>query len=95
MEWLNFNNVLNVITLLGVMFVVYNHFRDPDVNAKTEIELLKQSCRLKHLNVDENITMIKNNHLAHIEKDLADVQNTQTRILTILEERLPVNKNKL
>lgn len=95
MEWLNFENILNVLTLLGVLFVVYSYFRDPDVNAKTEIELIKQSCRLKHLNIDDDIALIKNNHLAHIEKDIADLKTNQAKILTILDERLPANKNKL
>lgn len=92
-SWFTFDNVLNIVTLLGVMFVVYNHFRDPDINAKTEIELLKQSCRLKHNNIDGELILIKENHLKHIEADVKELNNKQIRILTILDERLPSKKN--
>ena len=95
MEWLNFDNVINIITLLGVLFVIYSYFHDPDVNAKTEIELLKQSVKLKNIGIEEDLKTIKENHLSHIEKDIANLYNTQTKILTILDERLPCNKNKL
>jgi len=84
--------ILDILTLLAIILAVYKYFRDPDVSAKTEIELLKQACRLKHSNLDDYIGFIKNNHLAHLEKDVAEIKNNQTKIFTILEERLPTKR---
>ncbi|KKP97236.1 MAG: hypothetical protein UR99_C0017G0019 [Candidatus Moranbacteria bacterium GW2011_GWD2_36_12] len=81
--------ILQVTTLGGVAFAVYKTFRDPDIDATKEIAILKATCFLKHQNIDENIVLIKNNHLRHIEEDIAFLKNEQTKIITILEERLP------
>lgn len=87
-----FDTALNILTLLAVMFAVYKHFRDPDVEAKLEIALMKQKCELMHTNINKDIVIIKNNHLAHIEKDIVGLKENQAKMLTILDERLPNRK---
>lgn len=84
--------ILDILTLLAIMFAIYKYFRDPDINASTDIKLIKQNCEFKHKSIDEDIALIKNNHLAHIEKDIDMLSKNQIKILTILDERLPNKK---
>jgi len=84
--------IISATTLIGVIILTYKHFADPDVESKNEIEKMKLSCDMKHADIDKNILVIKENHLKHIEKDISTIQNNQTKIFTILEERLPPNK---
>jgi hypothetical protein len=85
----NISLILQITTFAGVIFAIYKYFRDPDLKAKSEIEKIKQACNFRHANIDENIVMIKNNHLKHIEEDLISMRENQAKIFTILEERLP------
>ncbi len=78
---------ISVFTLLGLIFAVYKTFRDPDVKAKNEIDLLKQGCTLRHKSLDDNILAIKENHLKHLESDMAQAKIDINTILTILKER--------
>lgn len=81
---------ISVFTLLGLIFAVYKTFRDPDVKADKTIAIMKAQCELKHKNIDDNILAIKENHLRHLEGDMAQVKidiNTILTILTILKER--------
>ena len=86
----NIQFVISIATLLAMIFGVYKLFSDPDVKASEDIAVMKE--KFKYLNAD--IGTIKNNHLAHIEADIkimsekvSEIENSQTRILTILEER--------
>ena len=95
----NIQFTISILTLLGIMFAIYKFFRDPDIKAKYEIRQIKETCKMKHEQIDkligsnaENLRLIKENHIAHIEKDIGDIKQTQTQILTILEERKPSEK---
>jgi len=86
--------VISILTLAGITFAGYKFFRDPDVKAKYEIKQIKNTCEMKHDRVDnaikrnaDDLKFIKDNHIAHIELDVNEIKITQTRILTILEER--------
>lgn len=88
---------ISVITLLGMLFAIYKYFRDPDQKAAEDIALMKQACGYKHQAIDkqvadinENINIIKENHLKHIEEGMRRAETTQERILTILEERYQI-----
>jgi len=88
--------ILQGLTLLGVLFAVYQYFRKPDEDAEKEIALLKQGCGMKHSALDEmtasinaEISAIKNNHLRHIEESVRSLEMGQEKLFTILEERLP------
>lgn len=78
-----------IATLIGIIFVVYKQFTGPDIKAAEEIAVMKATCQLKHQNLDENIIMIKENHLKHIEEDITFLKGKIMRIETILDERLP------
>ena len=88
--------VLQALTLLGVLFAVYQYFRKPDEDAATKIALLEQGCGMKHTALDDvtasinqEIAIIKNNHLKHIEASVRSLEMGQEKLFTILEERLP------
>lgn len=84
-------------TLVGMAFLVYNKFVDPDIKADNRLNLLEQGCGLKHKGIDEKISsidqsiyLIKENHLRHIEADQATMKNDLTKILTILEAKYQI-----
>lgn len=84
------------ITSIGAIFAIYDRFSKPDIEADNKIKLLEQGCAMKHAGIDdkfqaitETLTLIKENHLAHIETRMNGVEKIQERILTTLEERLP------
>ena len=83
----NIQFLISVITLLGIIFAVYKTFRDPDIETDKELALLKQKFEMRQGEVDKDIRDIKINHLAHIEKDIMNIKETQIKILTILKER--------
>ena len=80
---------LSFVTVIGIIIAVYKFSSDPDIKACEEIKLIKQRCKMLHRNIDSDIYLIKNNHLAHIEKDIVELKESQIKIFTILEERLP------
>ena len=86
-----------VIAALGGIFSIYDRFSKPDIKAENDIGLLKQGCELKHKGIDkevvdikEDIKLIKENHLRHIEADINEIKLTNTRILTILEAKYQI-----
>lgn len=91
----------SVITFIGIIFLIYKQFSDPDIKAETEIGLLKQGCSFKHESIDKDIReinkaigFIKENHLTHIESSLKNHDEKFIKLFTILEERLPKKINK-
>ena len=74
-------------TLIGGVIAVYKFSRDPDIKLGEELKVMKKECQLKHEFIDENILLIKENHLKHIENDIAELKNGQVRIETILSKR--------
>ena len=89
------------LNFIGIIFLIYKNFSDPDVKAASQIGLLQQGCKLKHERIDENIETIKKtmnliqeNDLKHIEQEIGGLKENQIKIFTILDERLP-SKNKL
>jgi len=83
----NLQLVISIATLGAIIFAIYKYFRDPDIKSQQEIMLMKQSCELRHKNLDSAIVGIKENHLKHLEADVIDIKRDITKILTILEER--------
>jgi len=81
--------ILLVVAVVGVIINTVKSIQKPDIKAAQEIALIKQNCGLKHANIDENISLIKNNHLKHIEESIKNLEINESRIFTILEERLP------
>jgi len=90
----NLQMIISITTLGGIIFAIFKFFRDPDVNAKEKMELLSQGCLLRHQGIDkdikglqENYTLLKENHIRHIESDISELKISIGKILTILEER--------
>jgi len=93
--------VISILTLLGIGFAIYKYFSDPDQKAAEDIALMRQACGFKHsaidgtiLGINENIRLIKENHLRHIEDSIRKSEKTQERILTMLEERYQIKINQ-
>jgi len=74
-------------TLIGMVFVVYKNVRQPGETSSQRLDRLETGCELKHRVIDENLILIKENHLRHIEADISELKQGQVKILTILEER--------
>lgn len=93
-----FGLIIAVATsVVGGVIAIYDRFTKPDIKADNQIGLLKQGCELKHKGIDkevvdikEDIKLIKENHLRHIEADINDIKLTNTRILTILEAKYQI-----
>ena len=97
------NSVLSIvgqaISTVGVLFLIYNHFRNPDIKAARDINEIRTACPLKHEKLDyviaqinksldsmnQRITLLQENDIKHIEIEMREMKNTQTKILTILE----------
>ena len=97
----NIQFIISILTLLGIMFAIYKFFRDPDVKAKYEIRQIRETCGMKHDQIDKligqntnDLRLIKENHIAHIEKDINLMQQDMVKVLTILEEREYASKKR-
>ena len=87
---------IGMITLVGFAFMIYRSYSEPNKKQDEEIAVGNATCELRHKGIDEKflsinneIVLIKENHLKHIENDVKNLQLGQERILTILDERLP------
>ena len=98
-EWLEISVI--IIALLGTVLKVFGFIRNPDIKADTRLKLMEQACGMKHGTLDKvvadfniELRLIKENHLAHIEKSLTDHDLKFEKLFTILDERLPVRRNE-
>lgn len=85
LQWLQVAG--SVITLIGVMFIIYKNFTDPDIKAANRIDLLSQGCELKHdsldklwgerfSNIESSISTMKNSLMLLQENDLKHIENS-------------------
>jgi len=95
--WLSL--ITSFASAIGVLFLVYNHFRNPDIKSAARLDRIEAICPIKHASIDEwikdirddmdkvnkSIMLIKENDIKHIEQEMRRMSDTQTRILTILE----------
>ena len=86
--------ITSVLTLGAFIFGIYFYFRNPDIKAKSRLDLLEQGCKLKHKSIHQNIISInsdikfmRENHIDHMEDDIKEIKQDMTKVLTILEER--------
>jgi hypothetical protein len=79
--------ILSFLTLAGVIFAIFKFFRDPDIKAQEEINLINQRCDMRHKVIDGHIVSIKENHLKHLEQSVSNIEKNIIKIFTILEER--------
>lgn len=93
--------VFSIFTFIGLIIAVYKFSSEPDQRNKESLGIMRASCDLKHIGIDkailemnEDIKLIKTNHLAHIERDMNEIKNVQTRILAIMETREKYEKKR-
>jgi len=96
--------ITQVLSILGVAFLVYKHFASADQKFDKKLGMNGTACDYKHRIIDEkfasimeslklntaDMKQIKDNHLFHIEKDIADI-NTKIAIILDREERKKLN----
>lgn len=76
-----------IVSLIGVLFLIYKQFSDPDVKAANRLDLLSQGCDLRHKsledlwgekfsNMESNINSINKSFLLLQENDLKHIENS-------------------
>lgn len=90
----NLSIILQTLTLLGIIFAIHRSVTDPDNKAKNRLDIMETVCPIRHNSVDGvietmqgEITLIKENHLRHIEKDIAEMKGDMKAILAVLNDR--------
>lgn len=86
----------SILTLLGIVFAVYLYFRKPqEVSEKTDALLQVQVAGLV-----KELANLKDNHIHTLEIKITETKESlhrleigMTRLETLMEERLPGNKN--
>ncbi len=75
-----------VANLIGMIFLVYKHFRNSDINASKRLSIIETTCPIKHKTIEDTLTtltkelsLIKENHLRHIEGDVAKINERMAR----------------
>lgn len=88
--------ILAAANVVNLVISAYKGKRDPDEENSGKINTIQTSCIFKHQKIDsdikvinDNITLIKDNHLAHIEDEMKNFGNKFVELYTILNERLP------
>ena len=98
-----FDLILNFAAIIGLAILIYKTFHAPDEKAEKDIAVIQQAkinfqqlCDLRHSNLDKDIdslakslALIQENDLKHIESEIEKLRENQTKIFTILDERLP------
>lgn len=90
-----------------MIFLVYQHFRKPDIDADKKFGINEATCNLKHKTLDDAIAtitkgmeLIKENHLRHIEGDIAKInekmagQTAQMEMIVSLMKDVISNNKK-
>lgn len=91
----NITFILATLSLLGVVFSIYKHFKDPDVEADKRLCLVEQMLKTER-DKNDTLTATQQNHLHTIEskvdknnENIKSLTNEIVKVSTILEERLP------
>lgn len=85
------------IAVIAGIFSIYDRFTKPDIKAASKIGILEQGCALKHSYIDKSIgeinkrfELLEENHIRHIEADVRSINNTQSKILGVLEAKYQI-----
>lgn len=86
------DTVLFFITVVSVLYALYERFRKPQDDQK--IDGIKLQERLSE--VEKDLLEVRKTHLVAMEKDVRDLNttlqgltNTVTKLSTIIDERIP------
>jgi hypothetical protein len=87
--------VIEVFTLLAIIFAIYKYFRNPDERAEKAICLLKEQI-LYERKITDKALETQQNCLHSLEKEIINqkneilkLNNTVIKLSTIIEERIP------
>jgi len=85
---INATTITLAILIIGQIVGIVVAIRKP--NEKQDVSIGKFETKLSILS--ENMGLVMQNHLPHIEKEIRNMSNEMTEIRTILNERLPHKK---
>lgn len=80
--------IIQIATIGSVVFLIYKSFREPDIKADKMLGINAATCDIKHRIIDDKfevvakeLTLIKENHLKHIESSIAKIETNVAIIL--------------
>lgn len=96
-------NITFIIGLLGVLFTVFNYFRNPQIQSdkldalmKQNLEFIAREFNARFKSLDEQFANLRDNHVHTLEtkidnnnKDLARMAVEVAKLTTIIDERIP------
>lgn len=93
------SNIMFALGLLGILFSVYNYFRNPQIISDKTDALLTQ----KLSNIEAVVNNFQSALQTHIQSDIAsfgglnqhlvEVDKSVVKLTTIIEERIPKRKS--
>jgi len=88
--------VVGLLSIIKFVMDIVKNVSNPNIEQDKKIIQLEDGCSYKHKAIDEKfqaigatLTLIQENHLRHIEADVAQLKSDTRDIFTILNERLP------
>ena len=86
--------VISLMNIVGVVFAVYLHVRNPQIKSDQVIIKLQED----YVSLQKQVTEVKETHLRAVESDIRilttavnDLSKTVVRLSTIIDERIPKN----
>lgn len=90
--------IISICTVFGIVFAIFNYFRNPQVNSDKNDALMGQT--IQQLRLD--LTNLRDNHVhtldTKLDQTISQVSQLSievTKLGVIIQERLPINKNLL
>lgn len=91
----NIGLLISFLTLAGIVYAIIKGYLAPNIKQDQQIIEMETACKYKHNELDKNVAkisemliLIEKNSLRHIEERMNNLENGQTKLFTILEERL-------
>lgn len=90
------SNIMFAIGIVGIIFTVYNYFRNPQISADKNESIMS----LKINNLQADFANLRDNHIHTLDvktdgiiESVNSLTIQVTRLSTIIDERIPKNKN--
>lgn len=87
----NLQIIISLLTLGGIIFAIYKSFNDKDIKVGGRLDILDALIAEKERThdrtfaaIERDMTLIKENHLKHIEEDISALKGDLKAILAIL-----------
>jgi|SRR5579872_1650692 len=95
------SNIMFALGIIGILFTIFNYFRNPQVASDKEDALISQRVD----GISKQMTELSTSFQAHVQQDLTSlglinerigsVNESVVRLATIIDERIPRNKNSV